>query len=189
MFLTQQPFSERIYYLHPGTGAVLGSVDPINNETIGCLEWDRTSIRAANVTTGSGSINTIHPVTGAQIGSIPVPPGRGEGLAYDGRYFYYSTVSRIYVVNGTTGAIVRSFVPPGGPCRALTYGRGYLFSGNSAAGVITVFDARTRVVRGTIPAPGGGAAQAEGLAFNPSTNELFIANQSENIIYVVRVTL
>ena len=188
MFLTQQPYSERIYYLHPGTGAVLGSVDPMRNETIGCLEWDRASIRVANVTTGAGSINTVDPRTGAQTGSLPVPPGRGEGLAYDGRYFYYSTISRIYVINRSTGAVVRSFPPPGGPCRALTYGRGYLFSGNSARGVITVFDARTRVIRGRIRAPGGGTAQVEGLAFNPSTNELFIANQSEDTIYVGRVT-
>ena len=44
-------------------------------------------------------------------------------------------------------------------------------------------------VRGTIPAPGGGTAPVEGLAFNPSTNELFIANQSENRVYVGRATL
>ena len=44
-------------------------------------------------------------------------------------------------------------------------------------------------IRGTIAAPGGGAAQVEGLAFNPATNELFVANQSENTIYVGRVTL
>ena len=44
-------------------------------------------------------------------------------------------------------------------------------------------------VRGTIPAPGGGTARVEGLAFNPSTDELFIANQSENRVYVGRATL
>ena len=74
---------------------MLKSVDPAANDTIGCLEWDGSNIRVANVTTGAGSINTINPNTGAQTGTIPTPPGRGEGLAYDGTFFYYSTVNQI----------------------------------------------------------------------------------------------
>ena len=186
-FLTQKPFSERIYYLHPYTGAVMRSIDPSRNDTIGSLEWDGRNILAANVTTGSGSINTIHSLTGAQLDSMPVPAGRGEGLAYDGRYFYYSTISRIHVIRRSDGRVVRTFPPPGGPCRSLAYGRGYLFSGNSTAGWITVFDPRTLHIRGTIPAPGGGSRQVEGLAFRRSTNDLFVANQSENTIYVLRL--
>jgi subtilisin family serine protease len=189
LFLTQQPGSEKIYYLSPTTGAIMGSIDPIANDTIGSLEWDGVNIRVANVTTGAGVINSINPITGAQVASIPVPVGRGEGMAYDGSFLYYSIINRIYVVNPATGAVVRSFIPPGGDCRALAYGNGYLFSGNSAAGLITVFDRNTLAVRGTIPAPGNGTNQVEGLAFNPVTNELFIANQSENIIYVMRVVL
>ena len=188
LFLTQKPFSERIYFLNPSTGAVFKSIDPVANDTIGSLEWVGSSIRVANVTTGAGSINTINPGTGAQSGSIPAPAGRGEGLAYDGKFLYYSTINRIWVLNPASGAVVRSFIPPGGPCRALAFGRGFLFSGNSPAGVITVFNPITLAVRGTIAAPGGGTAQAEGLAFNPATNELFVANQSENMIYVGRVT-
>ena len=70
----------------------------------------------------------------------------------------------------------------------MTYGRGYVFSGNSAAGKITVFDRTTLAIRSTLAAPGAGTNQAEGLAFNPATNELFVANQSENIIYVLGLT-
>jgi subtilisin family serine protease len=187
MFLTQQPFSERISYLNPTTGAVLGSIDPAANDTIGSLQWDGTHIRVANVTTGSGSINSIHPVSGAQVSSIPAPAGRGEGLTTDGTFLYYSTISRIWVLKPTDGAVLNSYPPPGGSCRALAFGLGHVFSGNSAAGVITVFNPVTLAVRGTIPAPGGGTAQVDGLAFNPSTNELFVANQSENMIYVVKV--
>jgi DNA-binding beta-propeller fold protein YncE len=161
----------------------------VANDTIGSLEWDGVNIRVANVTTGSGSINAIDPQTGAQVGTIPAPVGRGEGLAYDGTFLYYSTITRIYVLKPATGAIVRSFPPPGGSCRALTFGLGYLFSGNSTTGIITVFDPSTLVVRGSINAPGTGTARVEGLAFNPSTSELFIANQSENLIYVGQVTL
>lgn len=189
LFLTQKPFSEKIYYLNPNTGAVLSSIDPVNNDTIGSLEWDGINIRVANVTTGSGSINAINPITGMQVGSIPVPAGRGEGLAYDGRLLYYSTITRIHVINPATGAVLRSFPSPRGECRALAYGQGYLFSGNSSTGVITVFDRNTLAIRGTIVAPGGGSAKVEGLAFKSSTNELFIANQSENTIYVGQVAL
>jgi len=189
IFLTQQPFSENIYYLNPTTGAVISSVDPINNDTIGSLEWDGVNILVANVTVGSGSINTINPRTGAQLGSLPAPEGRGEGLAYDGRILYYSTISRIHMINPSTGAILRSFPAPGGECRSLAYGKGYLFSGNSSTGIITVFDRNTLVIRGTIAAPGGASGKIEGLAFNPSTNELFIANQGDNTIYVGRIIL
>jgi len=189
MFLTQQPLSERIHYLNPTTGAVLGAIDPAGNDTIGSLQWDGANIRVANVTTGAGSINAIHSVTGAQVSSIPAPAGRGEGLTTDGTFLYYSTITRIWVLQPASGAVVHSYPPPGGACRALAFGLGHLFSGNSAAGVITVFHPSTLAVRGTIPAPGGGAAQVDGLAFNPSTNELFVANQSENVIYVVKVAL
>jgi subtilisin family serine protease len=187
LFVTQQAGSEKVFFLNPSTGAVLGSVDPAANDTIGSLEWDGTCIRCANVTTGSGSINSIDHVTGAQVGTIPAPAGRGEGLAYDGHFFYYSTESRIHVLNAA-GVVVRSYPPPGGTCRGLTYGSGYLFSGNSGAGRITVFDRTTLAIRSVLAAPGGGTNQAEGLAFNPSTNELFVANQSENTIYVLGLT-
>lgn len=189
LFLTQKPASEKIYYLNPDSGAVLGGVDPVGNDTIGSLEWVSSSIRVANVTIGAGAINTINPTTGAQTGSIPAPPGRGEGMAFDGTHLYYSTINRIHVLNPTTGAVVRSFPAPGGASHALAYGHGYLFSGNSTTGVITVFHSNTLAVRGTIAAPGGGSARVQGLAFNPSVNRLFIANQGENTIYIGEVTL
>jgi DNA-binding beta-propeller fold protein YncE len=173
--------------MDPSTGAVLGSVDPVNNDTIGSLEWDGKYIRVANVTTGAGYINTIHPATGVQLGSIPVPAGRGEGLAFDGKAFYYSVINRIYVIDKVTGGVVRSFLPPGGSCRALAYGKGWLFSGNSGTRTITVFDKNTLAVRGTIPAPGGATDACEGIAFDTLTDRLFIANQGDNTIYVVQL--
>jgi subtilisin family serine protease len=190
LFLTQQPFSEKVYFLNPTTGAVLKSVDPVANDTIGSLEWDGANIRVANVTTGAGSINTINPNTGAQVGSIPVPAGRGEGLAYDGTFFYYSTINQIHVIKATAPfTVVRSFPPPGGgTCRGLAFGKGFLFCG-TATGTIVIFNPVTLAIRGIVPAPGGGTAKVEGLAFNSLTDELFIANQSENRIYVAKVTL
>ena len=190
LFLTQQPFSEKVYFLNPTTGAVLKTVDPVANDTVGSMEWDGANIRVANVTTGAGSINTINPNTGALLGSIPTPPGRGEGLAYDGTYFYYSTISHIHVIKATAPfTVVRTFPPPGGgTCRALAYGKGYLFCG-TLAGTIVIFNPVTLAIRGIVAAPGGGTAKVEGLAFNPLTDELFIANQSENKIYVAKVTL
>jgi hypothetical protein len=189
LFLTQQPFTEKVYFLNPTTGAVMKNIDPVANDTIGSLEWDGANIRVANVTTGAGSINTINPNTGAQTGTIPTPTGRGEGLTSDGTFFYYSTISRIHVIKKTAPfTVVRSFPPPGGgTSRSLAFGRGFLFSGTDT-GRIVVFDPVTLAIRGIIPAPGGGTAKCEGLAFNPLTDEIFIANQSENRIYVGRVT-
>jgi subtilisin family serine protease len=190
LFLTQQPLTEKVFFLNPVTGAVLKSVDPAANDTIGCLEWDGSNIRAANVTTGAGSINTINPNTGAQTGTIPTPPGRGEGLAYDGTFFYYSTVNHIHVIKAVAPfTVVRSFPPPGGgTSRALAFGKGFLFCG-TVTGNIIIFNPVTLAIRGVVAAPGGGTAKVEGLAFNPLTDELFIANQSENLIYVAKLTL
>jgi DNA-binding beta-propeller fold protein YncE len=175
--------------MHPTTGTVLATVDPVGNDTIGSLAWSGRHILVANVTNGAGAINFIDPNTGAQVDSVAVPAGRGEGLAKRQRYLYYSTVNKIHVIRRSTGDVVRSFPPPGGACRALTYGGGYLFSGNSATGKITIFNPRTLKVRGTIPAPGNGSAQVEGLAYRRATRKLYVANQSENKIYVIRVTL
>jgi hypothetical protein len=141
------------------------------------------------VTWDAGSINRINPYSGDQIGTLSAPPGRGEGLAFDGRWLYYATGSRIHILRPSTGAVVRSFPSPGSQSRALTYGAGWLFSANSSTGLITVFNPWSGVVHGYLRAPGGGTNRAEGLAFDQRRRELYVANQSENLIYVLRIAL
>ncbi|MDH4279300.1 MAG: S8 family serine peptidase [Acidimicrobiia bacterium] len=186
LFLTQQAGSEQVYFLNTFTGSVRYSVDPAANDTIGSLEWHDDQIWAANVTTGSGSINRIAPFGGNQIGSIPAPAGRGEGLAHDGRHLYYSTQNRIHVIDPATGAVRFSFIPPGGRCRALSIGGGKLFIGDGSTNQIRVLDARTRIEQVVYEAPGGGTRPVEGLAYDAGRRELYVANQSENRIYVIR---
>ncbi|MDH3300250.1 MAG: S8 family serine peptidase [Acidimicrobiia bacterium] len=186
LFLTQQAGSERVYFLNTFTGSVRYSVDPVQNDTIGSLEWHDNQIWAANVTTGSGSINRIAPFGGSQVGSIPAPTGRGEGLAHDGRYLYYSTQNRIHVIDPATGSVRFSFPPPGGRCRALSIGGGKLFIGDGSTNRIRVLDAGTRIEQVAYEAPGGGSRQVEGLAYDARRRELYVANQSEERIYVIR---
>ena len=188
LFLTQQAGTERIYILDPTSGSVLGSVDPAANDTIGSLAWDGSAFRVANVTTGAGAINRINRFSGAQIGSIPAPPGRGEGLVVVGPRTYYSTVGTIHELRTATGQVLRSFPAPEGQSRALTYGRGLLFSGDSDDGTIVAFDRQSLSVRGHIGAPGTGGRRAEGLAFDSRRRVLYVANQSENTIYALRVS-
>lgn len=185
LFLTQKPYSERIYFLNPSTGTVIRSIDPNHNETIGSMTWDGKTIRVANVTTGAGSINAIHPATGLQVGSIPAPSGRGEGLTCDGKHLFYATISRIHQMNPATGAVVRSFpVPGGGRCRALTNdGRNLIFAGDPFANEIIVFEKNSLRVTCRFKAPGRGNYRVDGLAYDKSTKTLYIANQSENMIY------
>ena len=185
LFLTQKAGAERIYFLDPSTGKVVRSVQPEKNITIGSMAWDGKRIRVANVTTGAGSVNSIDPSTGAQTGSVAVPPGRGEGMAWDGSSLFYSTVSRIHQLDGSTGRLIRSFpVPGGGQCRALASdGGNLLFAGDKLANQITVFEKGSLRVLCQFDAPGTGAMRVEGLAFDRSTKRLYIANQSENRIY------
>jgi subtilisin family serine protease len=188
-FLTQQPQSEKVYFLNPLNGAVLRSVDPAGNDTIGSLEVVDGKFRVANVTWGAGSIRTIDPATGAQIGSIPAPAGRGEGMAYDGTLLYYSTGPRIYLLRPATGAVVRSFPAPGGQCQSLAYGDGYLFCGNATTGTVTILNPVSLAVRGTLTVPGAGPDSVHGLAYDARSNYLYIANQRENMIYAGLVSL
>jgi subtilisin family serine protease len=193
MFLTQRAFSEPIFYLNPANGAVLGSVVPAGNQTIGSLDWDGTNIRVANVTTGSGFINTVNPFTGAQLASMAVPPGRGEAMAITGSRVYYSNVGRIYKINLSTGAVEGSILSPGSECRALAIRNSSLlrplrlFSCKSTTGEIFVINPTTGFIHGIMNAPGGGTAQCEGLAYDSTNNELYVANQSENMIYVCKL--
>jgi subtilisin family serine protease len=189
LFLTQKAGSERIFFLDPLTGSVRRSLDPVDNDTIGSLAWDGSAIRVANVTTGAGSINRINPYSGAQIGTIPAPPGRGEGLAVAGQWIFYSTITQIHLIRASNGHLLTSFPAPGGECRSLAYGRGLLFSGDSSTGTITVFNPWTRLIVGTIDAPGSGPRRVEGLTLDARRRLLYVANQSENRIYALRMAL
>jgi len=188
LFLTQKAGSESIFLLDPITGSAIGSLDPTGNDTIGSLAWDGSAIHAANVTVGAGTINRINPFTGAPMGMITAPPGRGEGLVVVGSRTYYSTIHTIHELVTSTGFVIRSFPAPGGQSRSLTYGRGMLFSGDSSDGKITVFNRFSLSIRGVINAPGGGTRQAEGLAFDSNRRILYVANQSENTIYALKVS-
>jgi len=161
------------------------SIDPQNNDTIGSMTWDGKFIRVANVTNGAGFINSINPSNGLQVGSTPVPPGRGEGLTYDGKYFYYSTISHIHQLNPSTGAAIRTFpVPGGGRCRALACdGRSLIFAGDPFRNEIIIFDKSSLNVVCRFSVPGRGTYRVDGLAYDRQKRILYIANQSENIIY------
>lgn len=189
VFLTQKAYSEKVYFMHPWSGAVIHTVDPANNDTIGSLAWDGWTLWVANVTTGAGSINRIHPFSGAQLGSIPAPPGRGEGLAKIGSWIFYSTVNQIHVIRASTGAVIRTFPAPNGECRSLAANGGWLFCGDSTGGMVTVMHPWTLAVRGTIHVPGGGNRRVEGLAYDKYRRTLYVANQSENMIYALTLSL
>jgi hypothetical protein len=185
MFLTQQAGSERIYYLNPANGIVLGSVDPVGNDTIGSVEWDGRSLQVTNVTTGAGFINAIHPSSGVVLGSLPAPAGRGEALAIVGADYYYSTISRIHRIRRATGAVSSSFVPPGGACHGLAFGAGLLFSVNAATGQITAFDPVSLIVKGILVAAGAASANAQALAYDNVNRRLYVGNQNHDRIDVL----
>jgi len=187
LFVTQKPGSEKIYYMNPTTGQVLKTVDPPANNTLGSLTWDGSFIYGANVTTGAGKINKFSSFSGAVIGSINVPTGRGEGITSVGSYFYYSTINRIYKIRKSNGSVVRSFPAPGGACHSITYGDGYLFFGNTNTGKISILKASNLVFVDSIVVPGGSQKRTDALAYNAYNNILYVANQKKNKIYVLKL--
>jgi len=187
LFVTQKAGSEKIYYMNPVTGAVLKSVDPPANNTLGSLAWDGSYIYGANVTNGAGKINKFSSFNGSVAGSINVPSGRGEGLVSVGSYFYYSTISRIYKIKKSNGSVVRSFPAPGGACHSIAYGDGFLFFGNTNTGKITIYRSANLRYVNTILAPGGTKKRVDGLAYNSFSNILYVANQKKNKIYSLKL--
>lgn len=186
LFLTQTPFSERIVFVDPTTGAPFGFVNPVGNVTIGSLEWTGTQILAGTISP-NGWIKRLNPLTGAEVARIFAPSGRGQGLGRIGNTIYYSTVTKIHRIDLITEAILGQFPAPGGDCFALAGHGDRLFCGNSTRGVVTVFDVATSTIFGDFPVPGGGVRAVDGLAYDPATKELFVANQSLNTIFVLRL--
>jgi hypothetical protein len=106
-------------------------------------------------------------------------------MTYDGKYIYYSTISKIYQLKPLNGAIIRSFpVPGGGRCRALSSdGRSLLFAGDPFKNEIIAFEKNSLNVVCRFEAPGAGKYRVDGLAYDRLRKILYIANQSENVIY------
>ena len=106
-------------------------------------------------------------------------------MTYDRKYIYYSTIFTIYQLNPSNGNVIRSFpVPDGGRCRALTSdGRNLLFAGDPFKNEIIVFEKNSLNVVCRFQAPGKGGYRVDGLAYDHWKKILYIANQSENMIY------
>lgn len=191
LFLTQAAGSERIFFLHPDSGEVLGSIDPIGANTISCLAWDGVGIRVAHVTAGAGSISRINAFNGCPISSIPAPQGRSGGVVVAGSHLFYATTQQIYELSAVSGAQIRSLPVPGGECVGLAYGRGYLFSASARTGQITVFNPWLKSIKGviTLPNESGNAISISGLCFDEGCRKLYIASQKENKIYVFHVDI
>ena len=190
LFVTQQPGSEQLYLLDPHDGSVLRSFDPERNDTIGAVAFDGSNLRVANVMPASGSfpgmINTISmtgPDEGEEIGSIPAPHGRGEGLTYADGALIYSTVTEIHEIDAGNGALLRSYpTPRDGRCMALeVVGPDRLAMGDAVTEEIVVFRRSSLEVEGAVPAPGRGLGRVHGLAYD--AGRLFVANQHEQRIY------
>ena len=191
VFITQRPGSEEAFLLDPGDGAVLRSFDPQRNDTIGAIAFDGTHLRVANVMPASGSfpgaINTIAigpgPDAGREIGSIPAPHGRGEGLTYVDGTLLYSTITEIHEIDAGSGTVLRSYpTPREGRCTALeVVGPDLVAMGDAATEEIVVFRRSSLDVVGWFPAPGRGVGRVHGLAH--ADGRLFIASQHEQRIY------
>jgi DNA-binding beta-propeller fold protein YncE len=184
LFLTQQPWAEDIYFLQPLTGAVVRQITPAGNLTIGSMTWDGQYIRVSNVTIGSGTVNSIDPFTGAQVGSIPVPAGAGErieGLAYDGYSLFLTDISEVFEVDPATGALRNSYVTGYLMFGLEWVGDNILFGAVPDKRQIVAFDKSTGVTIYSFGAPGSGDPQ--GLAFDGTY--LYVADQASNTIYVM----
>ena len=91
----------------------------------------------------------------------------------------------IHQLNPATGAVVRDFpVPGGGRCRALASdGRNLLFAGDPFQNEVIIFEKNSLRVVCRFKSPGGGNHRVDGLAYDRLKKILYIANQSENLIY------
>lgn len=135
--------------------------------------------------TVSGSVSVIDRVTGS-VRTIPVGAG-AEGIAMspDGREVWvaWRNDSKISVISTATGAIVETFAAGGeGPQRVqFTPDGGYAWLANARSNTLTVFDARTRKLMGSV-AVGAGPG---GIVFSSDSRRGYVALAGVNRVAVV----
>jgi YVTN family beta-propeller protein len=137
--------------------------------------------------TVSGSLTIIDRATGA-IKNVPIGAGaEGVTVSPDGREVWVArrTDDTIAVVSPTTGAIVATFAAGGqGPQRIqFTPDGSQVWSSNVRSNTLTVFDARSRKLIGSVNVGRGPA----GIVFSPDGRRGYFALSGANQIAVIDV--
>ncbi|MCP4002245.1 MAG: S8 family serine peptidase [Gammaproteobacteria bacterium] len=113
------------------------------------LAWDGESLWA--VISGSGPIIKINPATGAETGSIPIPPSALDpfGLTYANGCLYLGDKGSdtIYKLNPVTGEVLDSWPSPGPDLTGLAFDGNYLWVSDGEAN-------RIYRMMGIVPFPG-----------------------------------
>jgi len=137
--------------------------------------------------TVSGSLTIVDRATGAAK-TVAIGPGaEGVTVAPNGREVWVATRndSKIFVVNTATDAIVESFSSAGeGPQRIqFTPDGSQVWASNVRSNTLTVFDAKTRKLLGTVSVGAGPA----GIVFSPDGKHGYFALSGANQIAVIDV--
>lgn len=137
--------------------------------------------------TVSGSVSVIDRTTGS-VKTIPIGAGaEGVTVSPDGREVWvaWRNDSKISVISSATGAIVETFAAGGeGPQRVqFTPDGAQVWASNVRSNTLTVFDARTRKLLGSV-AVGAGPG---GIVFSPDSRLGYFALAGANRVAVVDV--
>jgi len=208
LFLTQTPDDEPIVYMDPHTGTWIGEVFPDNTPVIVAMEWDGRSIWVTQSVNGPSVIKKISPQTGMVRATYTAPwadePEHfGKALGWDSNTnfmyssagYYHQGGTKVQLLNDTAG-VVSSFYPPSGilvDSLAIAKSKDLraILIGDNKTGKLHAlrYDAPQYEFLGSADLPGSGYYRAESMAYDEVKNELYIASESDQIIYVVRVTI
>jgi outer membrane protein assembly factor BamB len=103
---------QRVYRVDPVSGAGTFAFIAPGDDPEG-IAFDGTNLRISG---GNGLIYTVDRITGAVLGSVPVPTFQIDGLAFGAGRLYASSTSPeiVYELDATTGAVTAQFATAGG---------------------------------------------------------------------------
>ncbi|MGW7450391.1 YncE family protein [Streptomyces sp. NPDC054787] len=167
-----------------GIGGQLPTFAPPFSDVFGALgvAVDPVSHRVFVTQPEFNSVSVIDPATGGVLAAIPVGQ-RPTGIAIDGpRHRVYvadSGVHTVSVIDTATGGVTEVDVAAR-PVGIAVDSRGDAYV-THVDGTVRVIDAASGSVGATLPV----GAQPAGLAFEPQSNRLYVANSGEGTVSVI----
>lgn len=182
------PNGREVYVAGGGTGvSTFNTTDftPTNvagtfRNAVGAIpSADGTKMFVSNI--DSNYISVIDTATNRVTSTISLPGGSGPGwMDIDpSTGLLWVAATRLYAINTSTNAIVRTITTPANYSHAVTVGGGYVWAATQSSGTILRYNAATGAAAGSLALPGG--TRVHGLGYDPLSGNVLATLQDGTV--------